>query len=150
MLNPRTLSEKRDEIVESCRRRGVHADVDGVIAAQGKVAAEQTALNELNRERNEHQKSGKQKLSSEERKTHANEGRRLKEMVRQLWQVRFNVRVVELFYGFPGKTVEMGALGSGQFFVQNVSNEAVCELEPAKLGVIAFNDSGLQSLFEQL
>jgi len=81
MLDPRSLSEKRDEIVESCRKRGVQADVDGVIAAQETLAAEQTALNELNRERNEHQKSGKQKLSSEEREAHVSEGRRLKEQV---------------------------------------------------------------------
>ena len=81
MLDPRSLSERRDEIVESCRRRGVDADVDGAVAAQGDVAAEQTALNELNRQRNEHQKSGKREASQEERETFAKMGRRLKEEV---------------------------------------------------------------------
>jgi len=84
MLDPRSLSERRDEIVESCRRRGVDADVDRAIAAQEKVTAEQTALNELNRQRNEHQKFGKQKLGADERKAHVSEGRRLKEEVAEL------------------------------------------------------------------
>ena len=32
MLDPRSLAERRDEILESCRRRRVEADVDGAIA----------------------------------------------------------------------------------------------------------------------
>jgi len=81
MLDPRALSERRDEIIESCRRRGVAADVAGAIAAQERVAAAQTELNERNRQRNEHQASGKQKLVPEEREAHNTEGRRLKEQV---------------------------------------------------------------------
>ena len=78
MLDPRTLSDRRDEIAESCRRRAVPADLDGAIAAQERVTAAQTDLNETNRLRNEHQKAGKRKLSDEEREAHVAEGRRLK------------------------------------------------------------------------
>ena len=84
MLDPRSLSDRRDEIVESCRRRGIDADVDGAVAAQEHVTAEQTALNELNRQRNEHQKAGKQKLAPDEREVFVSEGRRLKEKVAEL------------------------------------------------------------------
>ena len=84
MLDPRSLSARRDEIVESCRRRGVDVDVDSAVAAQENVTAEQTALNERNRQRNEHQKSGQQKLASDEREAHVREGRRLKEEVAEL------------------------------------------------------------------
>jgi seryl-tRNA synthetase len=81
MLDPRTLATRRDEIVESCRRRGVDADVDAAAAAQERVAALQTELNESNRRRKEHQKAGKRELSPEERRAHVAEGRRLKEEV---------------------------------------------------------------------
>ncbi|NRA00568.1 MAG: serine--tRNA ligase [Myxococcales bacterium] len=81
MLDARILSERRDEVVESCRRRGVDVDVDAAIAAQERVAALQTEQNELNRQRNEHQQSGKKKLAPEEREAHVAEGRRLKEEV---------------------------------------------------------------------
>lgn len=81
MLDPRTLETSRDEIVESCRKRRVTADVDGAIAAQQRVAATQTELDEANRKRNEHQAAGKRKLSAEERESHATEGRRLKDQV---------------------------------------------------------------------
>jgi seryl-tRNA synthetase len=81
MLDPRSLATHRDEIAESCRRRGVEADVDAAAAAQERVAALQTELNESNRRRNEHQKAGKRKLSPEEREAHVAEGRRLKEEV---------------------------------------------------------------------
>ena len=81
MLDPRTLATHRDEIAESCRRRGVEADVDAAAAAQERVAAVQTELNESNRRRNEHQKAGKRKLSPEEREAHVALGRRLKEEV---------------------------------------------------------------------
>jgi seryl-tRNA synthetase len=79
MLDARILAERRDEIVESCRRRGVSADVDGAIAARERVAALQTELQELNRQRNEHQTSGKKKLPDDERAAHVAEGRRIKE-----------------------------------------------------------------------
>jgi seryl-tRNA synthetase len=81
MLDPRALAERRDEIVEACRRRGARVDVDAAVAAYERVAAEQTALNELNRQRNEHQQAGKQKLSPAEREAHTAEGRRLKDAV---------------------------------------------------------------------
>jgi seryl-tRNA synthetase len=81
MLDPRALGERRDEIVEACRRRGARVDVDAAVAAYERVAAEQTALNELNRQRNEHQQAGKQKLSPAEREAHTTEGRRLKDAV---------------------------------------------------------------------
>jgi seryl-tRNA synthetase len=79
MLDPRQLATHREEIAESCRRRGVDADVDGAAAAQELVAGIQTELNESNRERNEHQKAGKRKLSPEERDAHGTLGRSLKQ-----------------------------------------------------------------------
>ncbi len=81
MLDPRILSARRDEIVESCRRRRVAADVDGAIRAQERLAAAQTDLGEANRRRNEHQASGKRKLESAEREEHVAQGRRLKDEV---------------------------------------------------------------------
>ncbi|MDG2051341.1 MAG: serine--tRNA ligase [Myxococcota bacterium] len=79
MLDPRQLSEKRDSILESCRHRRIEADVDGAIAEQEKLSAMLTESNELNRRRNDHQKSGKRPLSDEERQAHAEAGRRLKD-----------------------------------------------------------------------
>jgi len=85
MLDPRTLKERREEILESCRRRRVSgADVDAAIALQERMAALQTELNEAGRRRNEHQDAGKRKLSPEERAAHGAEGRRLKEEVARL------------------------------------------------------------------
>ena len=84
MLDPRSLAERRDEIVESCRRRGVAADVDAAVEAQRRLVALQTELNETNRQRNEHQASGKRKLGSAEREAHTAEGRRLKDEVARL------------------------------------------------------------------
>ncbi len=84
MLDPRVLEERRDEVVESCRRRGVAADVDGAIAAQAEVAGVLTELNEMNRRRNEHQAGGKRKLEPAEREAHVAEGKRLKEEVAAL------------------------------------------------------------------
>jgi seryl-tRNA synthetase len=84
MLDPRTLTERRDEIAESCRMRRVKADVDATIAAHARVTALATELNDLNRTRNDHQKSGKKKLSDEERAAHVAEGRRIKEQVAEL------------------------------------------------------------------
>jgi seryl-tRNA synthetase len=79
MLDPRLLRERRDEIVESCRRRGVTADVDAAIAAHERVNALLTELNDLNRRRNEHQKSGKRRMDDAERAAHVDAGRQLKE-----------------------------------------------------------------------
>ncbi len=81
MLDPRTLSSRRAEIAESCRLRGVTADLDGAIAAQERVARLQTALGELGRRRNEHQTAGRRGLASEEHEVQAAEGRRLKDEV---------------------------------------------------------------------
>ena len=79
MLDPRSLASRRADIEESCRRRGVAVDLDRAIAAQERVAAVQTRLGELGRRRNEHQASGKRRLSPEEREAHAVLGRALKE-----------------------------------------------------------------------
>ena len=81
MLDPRTLALRRDEVEESCRKRGVAADVDAAVAAYEKLAAARSALNDQNRARNEHQAAGKQKLSPEEREVHVAQGRSLKEEV---------------------------------------------------------------------
>ncbi len=78
MLDPRSLAERRQEIVESCRSRGVRADVDAAIAAQAQVTGLQTELNEVNRRRNDHQAGAKRGLAAEEREAHTAEGRRLK------------------------------------------------------------------------
>lgn len=84
MLDPRTLEERRAEVLESCRRRRTAADVDGAIAQQARLAALQTGLNEAGRRRNEHQQAGRGKLSPEQRAAHAAEGRALKEEVARL------------------------------------------------------------------
>jgi seryl-tRNA synthetase len=81
MLDPRSLEARREEIAESCRKRGVAVDLDAAIAAHGDVSALQTQLNDVNRERNEHQKGGKGKLVPDAREAHVAEGRRLKEAV---------------------------------------------------------------------
>ncbi len=78
MLDPKTLAEHRDEAIESCRRRGVEADVDGAIAAQERLSEIQTELGQLNHSRNQHQTAGKGKLEPSEREAHVAEGRRLK------------------------------------------------------------------------
>jgi seryl-tRNA synthetase len=84
MLDPRTLAERRDEIAESCRRRRIRADLDGAIAAYEAVARQRGALDETNRARNEHQKSGSRKMEPAEREAHVAEGRRLKDVVAML------------------------------------------------------------------
>ena len=84
MLDPRILATRRDEVVESCRRRRVTADVDAAIRAQEKLAAAQTELGEANRRRNEHQASARRKLEGAEREAHVAEGRRLKDAVAAL------------------------------------------------------------------
>ncbi len=84
MLDHRLLEERRDEIVESCRARHVNHDIDATIALHGRANELRTALNEANRQRNEHQKAGKKKLDGDEREAHTSEGRRLKEAVSDL------------------------------------------------------------------
>jgi seryl-tRNA synthetase len=79
MLDPRSLAERREEITESCRQRGVTADLDATIAARERVAALQTELQEVNRLRNKHQATGRGNLAPEEREAHVAEGRRIKE-----------------------------------------------------------------------
>ena len=81
MLDPRLLTERRQEIADSCQKRGVEVDLDAAVAARDQVAKLQTEVQELNRVRNEHQKAGKRPLSTEDRETHGSEGRRLKEAV---------------------------------------------------------------------
>ena len=84
MLDPRTLAERRDDVVESVRRRGMDADVDAAVAAYEDAARLRTAVGEANRLRNEHQKSGSRKMEPAEREAHAGEGRRLKDDVARL------------------------------------------------------------------
>jgi seryl-tRNA synthetase len=84
MLDPRILAERRDEILEACRRRGARVDIAAAVADYERVAALQTELNESNRRRNEHQVSGKGKLPPAQREAHNAEGRRLKEDVAAL------------------------------------------------------------------
>ncbi len=80
MLDPRTLAERREEVLESCRRRGVDVDLDAAVSAQEQLAAVRTRVGELNRERKEHQTAGV-KLPPEEREAHGTLGRRLKQAV---------------------------------------------------------------------
>ena len=84
MLDPRSLQERRAEILESCRKRRVAVDLEGAIACQEHLASLQTELNDAGRRRNEHQEAGKRKLSPEEREAHTVEGRRLKDEVARL------------------------------------------------------------------
>jgi seryl-tRNA synthetase len=79
MLDPKALALRRDEIAESCRRRGVRADLDGAIAAQQALAELQTRLQEANQRRNEHQAAGRRELADAEREAHAARGRLLKQ-----------------------------------------------------------------------
>jgi seryl-tRNA synthetase len=81
MLDPRHLGENRDSILDSCRKRGVEIDPDAVIGAHEAHNSLVTQQGELNRQRNEHQKTGMRKLEPEERKAHGLEGKRLKEEV---------------------------------------------------------------------
>ena len=81
MLDPKCLTDRQDEIRESCEKRRVRVDLDAVLDEQRRVNAALTELNEANRLRNEHQKAGKRKLSDAERTAHVEEGRRLKQDV---------------------------------------------------------------------
>jgi seryl-tRNA synthetase len=84
VLDPRSLEERRDEVVASCRRRRIAVDVDAVIALHERVSAKQTELNEANRRRNEHQEAGRRKLDPADREAHNAEGRALKEAVSRI------------------------------------------------------------------
>ncbi len=79
MLDPRTLAARRDEVAESCRRRGVTVDLDAAIGHHERVSALRTQIQELYRQRNAHQAQGKRPLAVAEREAHAAEGRRLKD-----------------------------------------------------------------------
>lgn len=84
MLDPRTLAARRHEIAESCLRRGVRVDLDAAIGLQERVAALQTQLQDVYRQRNAHQAQGKRPLPVAERESHAAEGRRLKDEAARL------------------------------------------------------------------
>ncbi len=81
MLDPKSLAERREEIAESCRRRGVAVDLDAAIAAQREANALQQQLQELNQRRKQHQAEGQRKLADAEREQHSAEGRRIKQQV---------------------------------------------------------------------
>ena len=71
MLDPRIIRERQDEIVHSCRIRNVKADVNAVLTEQEQTNALLTELNEANRARNTHQKSGQRKMEEAEREARA-------------------------------------------------------------------------------
>jgi len=81
MLNPRTLRDDRDRILESCRKRRIDVDLDAILEAQERHNAQLTRLGEANQRRNAHQKAGKRKLEPDEREAFVAEGKRLKEEV---------------------------------------------------------------------
>ena len=84
MLDPKILAERRDEIAESCSKRGLVVDLDAILAVQRDHNALLTRLGETNRLRNEHQKAGKRKLTDEEREAHKEQGRNFKEQVSEI------------------------------------------------------------------
>ena len=84
MLDPKTLAERRDEIAESCSKRGLVIDLDAILAVQRDHNALLTKLGETNRLRNEHQKAGKRKLAQEERDPHNEAGRKIKQQVSEI------------------------------------------------------------------
>jgi seryl-tRNA synthetase len=120
VLDPRSLESRRDEILESCRRRGVGVDLDAAIAAQQSAAAIQTELNELNRRRNEHQTAGRRKLAPEEREAHVAEGRRLKqessELERRLAEAQAALR--DRVLGIPNLVHPEVPVGGEEDFVE--------------------------------
>jgi seryl-tRNA synthetase len=79
VIDPRILLERRDDVVDNCRRRGLAVDVDEAVARYREVARLQTELNEANRRRNEHQGAGRRPMQPAEREAHVALGRRLKE-----------------------------------------------------------------------
>ncbi|MCP3987028.1 MAG: serine--tRNA ligase, partial [bacterium] len=84
MLDPKTLVERRDEIAESCRKRGIPVDLDALAEVYREHNALLTQLGETNRQRNEHQKAGKRKMEADAREAHAVDGRRFKEQVAEI------------------------------------------------------------------
>ena len=81
MLDPKALNDRRDEIADSCEKRGVDVDLDSIARTYRDHNQLVTELGELNRKRNEHQKSGKRKMDAGEREAHTAEGRRFKDEV---------------------------------------------------------------------
>ncbi|MDP6978750.1 MAG: serine--tRNA ligase [Myxococcota bacterium] len=81
MLDPKTLTDRRDEIAHSCKARGIDVDLDAIARVHRDHNLLVTELGDVNRQRNEHQKSGKRKMDPEEREAHTAEGRRFKEQV---------------------------------------------------------------------
>jgi len=79
MIDPQSLADRREDLLESGRKRGVPVDVDALVALHGGLTALVTEQNETNRQRNEHQKAGKRKMSDEEREAHVTTGRAFKD-----------------------------------------------------------------------
>jgi seryl-tRNA synthetase len=84
MLDAKLLVARRDEIAESCRKRGVDVDLDSILDLYKGHNSLVTELGEANRQRNEHQKSGKRKMDPEEREAHIAFGRDIKEQVAEI------------------------------------------------------------------
>jgi len=84
MLDSKHIALRRDEIAESCRKRGLDVDLDSVLSIYDAHNVLVTELGETNRLRNEHQKSGKRKMDDAEREAHTAEGRRFKEQVGEI------------------------------------------------------------------
>ena len=73
----------------------------------------------------------------------------LKEMVRKLWQMRLNLRVVQLLQRLPRQLVQTRTLGCRQLLIQGFPDQTVSELVSPELGQVALNDPALYSLFQQ-
>jgi seryl-tRNA synthetase len=85
MLDSKSIGERRDEIAESCRNRGLSSvDVDSIVSIYLEHNALVTQLGEVNRQRNEHQKSGKRKMDGTEREAHTAAGREFKDRVGEI------------------------------------------------------------------
>jgi len=84
MLDPKALIERRDEIQDSCRKRGIAVDLDAIVDVYREHNALLTRLGETNHQRNEHQKSGKRKMDPEQRQAHTDQGRRFKQQVAEI------------------------------------------------------------------
>ena len=134
MLDPRTLDERRDEVVESCRKRGVHVDIEEAVAAYRALADAQTAVNEANKRRNDHQSAGKKKLSPEEREAHATQGRQLKEEVAHLEEKVTGARLVldEQMAGLPNFVHPESPEGGEEDFreIRRVGKQRNFDFEP--------------------
>ncbi len=81
MLDLKALNDRADEIADSCKKRGVEVDLEAITRLYRSHNLLVTELGDVNRQRNEHQKSGKRKMDPEEREAHTAEGRRFKEQV---------------------------------------------------------------------